>query len=201
MDGGDASVPIQFIQIAGLFCASKSSCAATFQSPVQAGSAILVITSAWKNMNVSVSDTLKNVFAQYVGPADDPQFRNLMSASFNSPAGADIVTVTAGNSTDLYIWAAEYKGVYSFDVGAFTVGNGTACNSGNLMSTHANDLLFGYAGYWAGGTTDQLYTTRLSSNNVLIQDRIVNMTGSYNLKGTQNSSNNWAFIVGAFKGQ
>jgi hypothetical protein len=89
-------------------------------------------------------------------------------------------------------------GVVAFDVGTFSVGSGVNANSGTLTTTHANDLLFGYAGYWSGGTADPLYTTR---GSVWVQDRVVSMTGSYAMQGMQIADNNWAFVLGAFKGQ
>lgn len=209
MDAGDASpadtgadaptVAIQFVQINYQLCTNKTSCAAALPMPVSAGSAIFAVVSAWKNQSVTFKDTLNDTYTIVVGPADDPSYRNVIAATFGAPGGANTVTATATTNTDIYLWAAEYKGVVAFDTGTFAVGTGTSASSGAITTAQNKELLFGYAGYWVGGSVSPNFTARSASGSGIVEDRVLSAAGSYTLTGTQNSSANWAFLLGAFK--
>ncbi len=199
--GTDSGIPIQFVQINYVFCGNKTSCAAPFTNPVSAGNAILVVVSAWKNQSVTLTDTKMSTYKIVVGPADDPSYRNVIGAAFGVAGGANTVTATAASNTDHFMWVAEYRGLFAFDVGTFAIGNGVNASSGNLTTTQSNELLFGYAGYWVGGSVAPSFTARSVTGFGVVQDRLVPEAGTYVMTGVQNSSSNWAFPLGAFKGQ
>jgi hypothetical protein len=199
VDAGGSS--IRFVQIAYVECPTKTTCSLPLPAPVTAGDTMIVSVALYLTPTATVSDSLGNAYTFVVGPADDPSYRSYIAAAYNTPGGANTVSVAASTRTDIYIWAAEYSGITGFDVEASTTGNGTSVASPNLTTTGSDELLYGYAGYFYGGTVDPSFTFRSTGGLVIVEDRIAPTAGSYRLTGTQYGSGTWTANLAAFKGR
>jgi hypothetical protein len=206
MSGPDASDdaagvgPFSFVQVGYVMCGTRTTCSLALSKPVVGGDAMIVVVAVYLTPTVTLGDTLGNMYSFVLGPVDDPSYRSYIAAAYGAPAGANTVTATASKATDIYIWASEYRGVTGFDTKVWATGSGTAVSTPNLMTSRANELLFGYVGYFVGGTTDPSFTFRSTGGLAIIEDRLASEAGNYKLTGTQYGAGTWTMDLAAFTG-
>jgi hypothetical protein len=201
--GVDVANPgsISFVQVEFVECPLKTTCSLPLTKPVTAGNAMIVAVAVYATPTATVTDSLGDAYTFVVGPVDDPSYRSYVAAAYNTPPGANTVSVAASSRTDIYIWASEYKGVTAFDVQTSATGNSTTVATPYLTTTSNNELLFGYVGYFVGGTVDPSFTFRSTGGLAVIEDRLVSTAGNYQLTGTQFGTGNWTMNLAAFKGR
>jgi chitodextrinase len=142
----------------------------------------------------SISDSQGNTYTQ-VGVEQNSAGVGVKSRLYyakNIKAGANTVTtvVTGGPSFhELYIH--EYSGLStSAPLDGFSVssGNGTSFTSNNVVTTQANDLLYGVEIDSGGATASAGWTTRSTLDGDVAADKNAATTGSYAFTGTSSGS-------------
>lgn len=157
----------------------------------------------------SVTDSRGNTYALAIGPTrrtgSATQYiyyaKNIVAAA----AGANVVTVVLSSSSVMWpeVGVAEYGGLDTtspLDVTAGSSGSSNTSSSGNLTTTHANDLIFA-ANYVENLTTGagSGYTSRLIYNGAIMQDRSVTSVGTYSASAPIDVSGWWVMQAVAFK--
>ena len=203
------TVAISFVQVASTDPqGSVSTVTATFPAAQTAGN-LNFVAIGWANNTstvLSVVDNKGNVYAPAVGPTRGGTGGTAISQSLyyaTAKGGAGtIVTVTFSSAVpwpDLRI--AEYSGgVVTLDKAAGAAGTGTACNSGSVTTTAANELIVG-ANYVTQTTTASGtgFTQRVMTQDLqIVEDRVVSAIGSYSATATVNAGN-WIMQVATFK--
>lgn len=127
----------------------------------------------------------------------------------NCKAGANTVTMTTSGAHFNRFEMAEYSGIAltsSLETFTHAAGTGTAVNSGNITTTHANDLLIGSSEHDNGGpfvntaNAPWILRAQTDANQDLLCDQIVSVTGTYNFTSTFNSTASWSALIAAFQG-
>jgi len=126
--------------------------------------------------------------------------KNIVAAA----AGTNGVTVTFNSAvSDIDLRPAEYAGLdrtNPLDVTTAATGSANTASSGSVTTTFGTELLVG-AGQTSGSFTaaGSGFTKRVitSPNHNILEDRVVNTTGSYSATGAQ--SGTWTMTVVAFR--
>ena len=125
--------------------------------------------------------------------------KNIVAAG----AGANTVTVQfslAAAFPDIRI--LEYRGVSAVDVTAGASGTGTATSSGAVTTSTANELLFAANTVATGNTAAGAgFTARIitTPDLDLVEDQVVNTTGSYTATAPIAPSGAWVMQIVAFR--
>jgi len=204
-------VPITFVQVNAATPQANQGVVAVTYTGAQTAGDTNILAIGWNNTTstvTSVVDSAGNTYRLAVPKASaNGVSQTIWYASNIKAAGAaaNAVTVTFSASTPFVdIRALEYRGldpVNPFDVGASASGNGTSASSGAVLTTAANELIFG-AGmtgglFSAAGTS---FTNRVITQDAdIAEDRIVTTAGSYSATATLNPSGGWVMQVATFR--
>jgi chitodextrinase len=189
----------------------QSSVNLTLTSAQNAGD-LNVVFIGWHTASAqitSVTDTKGNVYVPALGPTVSSDNRiqyiyyakNIVAAA----ASGNTLTVTMTALVDnLDVRVAEYSGVDTTNpldgvIGA--VGDSTSMSTGSLTTTNANDVLVA-SNYVSHSTTaaDPSFTQQMiTTDQDILEDRIVTSTGSYSAAATQNVTGPWIIQMAAFK--
>jgi hypothetical protein len=168
-----------------------------------------ILAIGWFDTNASistVSDSMGNVYQAAV-----PTFRSngLSQAIYYASGirgGTNTVTVMFNQAADhVNFRATEYCGLSqanAFDAGSSASGIGTNANSGWVITTSTNDLIFGagvtLSGFTAAGVgfVDGIITV---PNTGIIEDMIAVTSGTYSASAPVGSSHAWLMQAAAFK--
>jgi YD repeat-containing protein len=202
-----ADASIAYVQSGTKSIAPASAVTVTYGSAQAAGDLNVVVVS-WIDTNPiapSVTDTKGNVYTAAIGPIHYATGAQAIYYAKNIVAGSNAVTVTFSASVNfLDVRTAEYSGIDTvspLDGAVGATGTAISMSSGALTTTNANDLLV--AGNYLASTTTAPgagYTRRqLSSYSSILEDRVVNATGSYAGTATQNATGWWDMQMAAFK--
>ena len=201
-----ATVPIGFGQVA----------AATPQVPTQVINLAFPAAQTVGDMNVvvvgwndvtssvqSVTDSAGNVYSLAIGPTTGTGLRQSIYYAPNIAGGNNTVTVQF-NQAAIYpdIRILEYRGVSAVDVTAGASGTGTATSSGAVTTTTANELLFAANTVATGNTAAGAgFTARIitTPDLDLVEDQVVNTTGSYTATAPIAPSGAWVMQIVAFR--
>lgn len=192
--------------------AASSAVTLAYSSAQIAGDLNVVVVGWYPGAGVhvnAVSDSSNNAYLLAVGPTSNGYATESIyyaKSIAGSAAGANKVTVSfSGAVPEADIRLAEYSGldpVNPLDVTAAATGSSTALNSGSVTTGTANELLVGadmiYSSYAAAGAG---YTARVVSapNGDLLEDRVVNVAGSYSASSTQASAGWWLMQLATFR--
>jgi hypothetical protein len=199
-----AAVPASFVQAA----ASAASGTATtlslaFPSNTRAGDLLLVAFDYTSNATpTSVTDSQGNVFTEVGSQLSTPG--GALSRVYyarNIKGGADTVTVTlSASSSYLELYLNEYSGINTtnpIDAELGASGSAGAVSSGNVTTTAAGDIIYGYCvGDWAC-TVGSGFTARSTLDGNLIEDETAGSAGGYPATGT--ATNGWTIQLVALK--
>jgi PKD repeat protein len=197
-----ASTP--FVQVAAQAASgTSSSLSVAFGRNTSAGDLILVgfdySTAAELS---SISDSQGNAFAQIGSELTSPGgARSRLYYAKNIKGGADTVTINlSANSSYIEVYLTEYSGIdpnNPIDGQAGASGNAGAASSGNMTTTVAGDVIFGYCvGDWAC-TAGSGFTARSTMNSNLIEDMLAGAPGTYAATGSANMG--WSMQAVALK--
>ncbi len=153
---------------------------------------------------VSATDSLGNHYDTVFGPFTGSNSDHYIFVARNAAAGADTFTLTlsaaTGGGSDMFM--LEYAGLIGFtdpyDVSSAMSGTGTGMDSGSATTTAAHELLLGYAEA-ANATPIGGFTQRATQSGNLIEDHIVNATGTYSAKATT-TGGAWTMTMATFRG-
>ena len=195
---------IRYVQSAsGVSSKTSSGISTSFASSTTAGNAIVVAVSAAGSAITSVADTQGNSYKQAVVSGG-----TAIWYAANIRGSADTITAQFASSSGFsLIYVHEYAGLDPSSpldqVSTSTsvqIGNGTAITSGNVTTTQANELIFGYASVdnnvSAGGAG---FTVRQTAGGNMSEDMIVSAAGTYAATFTQNFSGGWTATIATFK--
>jgi len=188
-----------------------SSLQATFPS-AQASGDLNVVVIAWSDSTsnvTSITDSSGNTYQLAAGPMRSTGLatqaiyyaKNITGAA----AGTNVVSVALDGDVaypDLRI--VEYSGLDTstpVDAAAGAAGSGTMTDSGSLTTTNAHDLLFS-SNYVSSGSvySGTGFTTRFfTAFGSLVEDEILNSTGSYRGVAPQTDTGWWIMQAVAFK--
>jgi chitodextrinase len=179
----------------------------------QTAGSLNVVVVGWNDSTAhvtGVTDTKGNTYLVAVGPTVQAGVatqaiyyaKNIRTAA----AGANKVTVTFDRPARYPdVRVAEYRGidpVNALDVAAAATGSSTSSASGAATTTNATDLLIG-ANVVQTGTAGpgSSYTTRVitSPDGDILEDRVVNSTGSYTATAAVSPSGAWIMQMVAFR--
>ncbi len=168
-----------------------------------------VVVVGWNDATASISsvtDSAGNTYALAVGPTRGTAMTQAIYYAKNIRGGSNTVTVAfnqAATSPDVRI--LEYNDVdptNPLDVTAAAVGKSNNANSGSATTSNANDLLVGANTVYTGNLgPGPAFTLRIitSPDSDLAEDRVVNVTGSYNASAPLTASGNWVMQMAAFR--
>ena len=200
---------IRFVQLASATSTTTTASASAAYPSSQSAGDLNVVVISWKDSTStvqSVTDSLGNSYTLAVGPTTGTALRQSIYFAKNIRAGSNSVTVafnSAASSPDLRI--LEYSGadtVNPFEVSAGAAGNSSVADSGSIVTANANDLIIGAnivgaKNLVAGSPFFARLLTSTPAN--IVEDRMVNVPGSYNAWAPLLSTAPWAMQVVAFK--
>jgi len=201
------AAPPKFLQRRFGRIATGTSVSAAFRRANKAGN-LIVAHVVWDDAGaVTLTDSRGNTYASAAGPtraAGDPGSSQIFYAR-DVGAGANTVTATfaTGITTRGVVYVAEYSGLdrtAPLDGVASASGSSATMDSGALVTSNANDLLF------AGGETNgktirkltRKYHARYHRYGTTNADRVATTPGSYELTAQQNGTA-WVLDMVAFK--
>jgi hypothetical protein len=203
--------PLAFVQSnEGTAQGATTSVSVTFTNNQMTGN-LNVVVVAWNDNSASVDfvqDSHGNgpggTYALAVGPTAGNGLQQSIYYAPNIKAGANTVTVifkAAANQPNLRI--LEYSGLDQnspVDVTVANAGSGTQVDTGFVLTTFAQDMLFA-AGTTAGGFNNASggYTVRIFEGGHLAEDQFVSAAENYNATATLKAASNWAIQLVAFK--
>jgi hypothetical protein len=202
---------IRFAQVASATPqTTTASVPVTYPGPQTAGNLNVVIVG-WHDSAAtvqSVTDSSGNTYALAIGPTTGTALRqsiyyakNILSSSANT------VTITFNQgATQPDVRVLEYSGVNQsnpLDVSAGASGNSNVADSGSATTTAANELIVG-ANTITSNTTIMAgapFTPRIitSPYSDVVNDRVVNLPGSYHSWAPLNASGAWVEQVVTFR--
>lgn len=181
---------------------------ATFTQDQVAGNFNVVVVS-WASNTQDVASVLDMRGNTYTAALAKTALNGISQRIFyatNIAAGPNKVTATLnGTQPDPKIRIFEYAGIVQASPidGTPGVAAGIGPMSASLptTTTHANDLLFA-ANYTTGTTTDPGtgWTQRQLDAGDIVEDRIVDVTGTYSATAPLTAVNAWIMQLVAFKG-
>ncbi|HSR89628.1 MAG TPA: DUF4038 domain-containing protein [Candidatus Udaeobacter sp.] len=193
LTSNESSAAASFVQQKAAAAASgASSLATTFTSSVAAGDIILVGFDYDKSQNAnvaSVTDSRGNTFTQIGTELTTPGGAHTrLYYAKNTTAGTDTVTVnlTAGSSfIEAYITA--YRGIDNvnpIDASAGRTGNTGTVTSGNVTTTSAGDIIYGFCIGDDACTIGSGFTARSTMNSNLSEDKVAGTAGVFAATGS-----------------
>jgi len=190
----------------------QSSVSVPYRTAQAAGDVNLVVIG-WNDTAAAVSsvtDSSGNTYAIVVGPTELPgeltQIIYYSKGIAAASAGSNTVTVNfsvAASYPDVRI--LEYSGIdvgISIDVTAGATGNSATSDSGGVLTTNANDLIFG-ANYVQTSTAapGAGFTSRAITvpDGDIIEDMLVSTTGTYHATANLTGAGNWVMQMIALR--
>jgi hypothetical protein len=175
----------------------------SFSSNTTAGDTIIVAIDGEASSISSVTDSLGNTYTKAVG-ITSPSNLAIYYAS-DMTGGADTVTADFGSSTGfstLYIQEVSGVAVSSpvDQTNSSSVSSGTSLSSGNVTTTQASELLFGYC--WSSHSVtagESGWGVLQTTGGNLSEDLAVSSTGTYAATCTQSASGSGATLMATFK--
>jgi hypothetical protein len=199
---------ISFVQAASATPQTTASVSVPFSS-AQGGGDLNVVVVSWNDTTStiqSVTDSLGNTYSLAVGPTAGTGKQQSVYYAQNILSGSNTVTVIFNQgATSPDVRALEYSGIDTvapLDITIGASGNNSTADSGPATLTNANDLIIGAnivgAKNIVAGAT---YTSRLltGTNQNIVEDRVVNLAGSYNAWSPMVSAAPWVTQMVAFK--
>lgn len=203
-DGSSSTSPIQFVQARAANLGGQGTNKISFNSAVQANSAIVIALEYDSTATASISDGTSTAYVPVVGPADDGGSRSYIFASFDVPGGNMelSVSLTGASGTYLLVYLHEYRGVTSFDVGSWKKGTtkGVDGMSTSLTTASANELIFAYGFSNFAVAPGTGFEKRSSFYSNVTEDRLTDAGGQFNATATMVSGTGWKLLAAAFKG-
>ncbi|MCB0127502.1 MAG: PxKF domain-containing protein [Caldilineaceae bacterium] len=211
--------------VVGLGCSASSNggnLTIPISSTVGEGDTILIAVQvvARNEDLVGVTDSVGNTYTRLVkhlgiviGPEGlEENDTHHVYAAFDAHAlnGGQTITVGWGFSNALEACAVKVSGLYQspFDQSASAHTNNTSPDSGNTVITSlADEVLIGTFGWFcfpnspcnADATAGAGYTEAIEGQDVMIEHRTVNTTGTYNANATLSASSDWNAAIVTFK--
>ncbi len=178
-------------------------------SGTQGGGDLNVVVVSWSDTTAAiqaVTDTLGNTYTLAIGPTTGTGKRQSIYYAKNIRAGSNTVNLTfnqAAVSPDVRV--LEYSGVDTvapLDGAIGASGNSSTANSGSAALNNPNDLIIGAnivgaKNIVAGSPFTARVLTGITSN--IVEDRLVNVGGSYNAWTPLISAAPWVMQMVAFK--
>ena len=178
-------------------------------SGTQGGGDLNVVVVSWSDTTStiqSVTDTLGNAYTLAIGPTTGTGKRQSIYYAKNIRAGSNTVNVAfnqAAVSPDVRV--LEYSGVDTvapLDAAVGATGNSSTASSGSAVLSNANDVIIGAnivgaKNIVAGSPFTAEVLTGTTSN--IVEDRLVNVGGSYNAWTPLVSPAEWVMQMVAFK--
>jgi hypothetical protein len=201
--GSSSGTPVGFMQAVATAAGSASTLSLSFLKSTVAGDLIFVAfdydTSSTPS---SVTDSQNNVFTPVGNQLTSPGgTRSRVYYAKNIKGGADTVTVNlTANSGWIELYLTEYSGVDQtnpIDAQAGASGTAGAVSSGNVTTTVAGGVIYGYCVGDSTCTVGSAFAARSTFNNNLIEDMTAGNPGSYAATGTAN--NGWTMQMVALK--
>ena len=204
-----AASGIHFAQSASATPQSTTANVSVPFSGTQGGGDLNVVVVSWNDTTSavqSVTDTLGNAYALAIGPTTGTGKRQSIYYAKNIRSGSNTVNVAfspAAVSPDVRV--LEYSGVDTvapLDAAIGASGNSSTANSGPAALSNANDLIIGAnivgaKNIVAGSPFTARVLTGTTSN--IVEDRVVNVGGSYNAWTPMVSAAPWVMQMVAFK--
>ncbi len=204
-----AASGIHFAQSASATPQSTTANVSVPFSGTQGGGDLNVVVVSWNDTTSaiqSVTDTLGNAYALAIGPTTGTGKRQSIYYAKNIRSGSNTVNVAfspAAVSPDVRV--LEYSGVDTvapLDAAIGASGNSSTANSGPAALSNANDLIIGAnivgaKNIVAGSPFTARVLTGTTSN--IVEDRMVNVGGSYNAWTPMVSAAPWVMQMVAFK--
>jgi|GEM_PF-3595869 len=200
-----------YVQSSNTFSAANGNTWNTaFTSGITSGNLIVVAVAGQAYLTplaFSVTDTLGTTYTAGVTMTASIGGSPFVSTIFYGVApsgGSNTVTVnypTTGGAATSYnrILIHEYSGVDSLDQFTSANGNGSTLNAGNMTTTQADEVVFGWmvsnAGVSSAGTG---FTVRETSGSESSIDKIVTSTGTYAPVANGAGSDDWMALGAAF---
>jgi hypothetical protein len=197
--------PPFIVQLTHTQITSGTSASVAFRAATSAGNTIVAYV-IWNNTSgVTLTDSRGDAFVSASAPTS---WGNGYSAQVfyatNIAGGATTVTATFLKSLTSFgiVYVHEYAGISTanpIDATAAASGSSATLNSGDVMTTSPNDLLFG-----AGVSDDRVtgagdgFAPRDMTYGNITEDGVASVTGSYSATATH-SGNAWAMQVVAFR--
>jgi chitodextrinase len=200
------SVAAPFVQEKDKQVTSGTSNSVALSTPTVGGDG-LVVYVIWDNRgSVSVSDTAGNSYISAVGPTlwNNGTYSTQIFYAKDIKGGVD--TVTAQFKTRItsfgIVYVHEYSGLdrtNPVDGATAAAGSSGSLNSGSLITTSANDLLFaGGVSSFAVTGAGPGYAIRSTAEGNITEDRAVSTAGTYNASANHNGTF-WAMQMVAFR--
>jgi hypothetical protein len=175
-------------------------------APVQAHHSLIVAARFSVGMPPALTDTLHNTFTKIVGPfgnQTDP-WCAIWYVQDAGQGGTESVTATLDATTmydSISLYVHEYSGLGSVDDTATKAGSGMAIDSGPLMTSAYDDLVFAFAASGSVSPGDG-FAPRSRVYSQVTEDTIAATPGSHPalaiLGGT---TGNWVMVAASFKTQ
>jgi hypothetical protein len=201
-----ADAAVAFAQQAAKAFGSVRGAGVSFNSVTTAGDLVIVGFYFGPSVSiVSVTDNQANTYSQIGTTLSSPtkKFSSALFYAKNIKGGADTVTVTLSGvpkSPGLGIYIFEYKGadrVSPFDGNAQAAGSSSSVSSGNLITTVAGDVLFGFCVSDSTCRSGTGFTARSTLNGNVGEDKILNAAGPTSATATATAP--WTMHAAAFK--
>ncbi|MGA9797564.1 MAG: IPT/TIG domain-containing protein [Terriglobales bacterium] len=204
-----ATSGIQFVQVASATPGTSAASVPVAYPSAQGAGDLNVVVVSWSDTTStiqSVTDSLGNAYTLAVGPTTGTGQRQSIYYAKNIITGSNTVTVAfnqAAASPDVRV--LEYSGVDTvapLDVTIGASGNSSTANSGSATLTNANDLIIGANIVGAKNiVAGSPFTPRAltSTNSNIVEDRVVNVAGSYYAWSPMVSAAPWVMQMVAFK--
>jgi fibronectin type 3 domain-containing protein len=205
---------IQFVQLSYVTPQSAVSSVSIKYVAAQTAGNLNVVAVGWNDTSATVSsvtDTVGNVYTRIVGPQTYPGALSLsIYYSVNiqaAAAGANSVKVVFSKAAQYAdVRALEYAGIdinNPIDVTSSGSGISGTADSGPATTTNAYDLLF--AANMTSAVTNSAgsgWTNRIITDPDadLVEDRIVNSTGTYRATASVIAGSPWLMQLVAFRG-
>ena len=200
---------IHFAQSASATPQSTTASVSVPFSGAQGGGDLNVVVVSWNDTTAtvqSVTDTLGNAYTLAIGPTTGTGKRQSIYYARNIRSGSNTITVgfnQAAVSPDVRV--LEYSGVDTaapLDAAIGASGNSSIANSGTAALSNANDLIIGANIVGAKNiVAGSPFTSRVltGTNSNIVEDRVVNVGGTYNTWSTMVSTAPWVMQMVAFK--
>ena len=204
-----AASGIHFAQSASATPQSTTANVSVPFSGTQGGGDLNVVVVSWNDTTASVqsvTDTLGNTYTLAIGPTTGTGKRQSIYYAKNIRAGSNTVNVAfnqAAVSPDVRV--LEYSGVDTvapLDGAIGASGNSSTANSGSAALSNPNDLIIGANIVGAKNiVAGSPFTARVltGTNSNMVEDRLVNVGGSYSAWTPLLSAAPWVMQMVAFK--
>jgi chitodextrinase len=196
--------PIAVVQSRSVDCGTTTSCSLAFTSNNTPGNLLVIgIRVGDVNQTVAVTDSGGNSYSFINRKADSEGDEAFLFYAPDSKAGSNQVTISInGAAATLRFAIHEFHGVTALDQTASATGTSSTVNSGNVTTTNASELIFGFA---MGGNSDiwtagSGYTVRETpSGKACSEYKIASTTQAANATFTVSPGDTWSAIVATFR--